>query len=805
MAVPLRYEAEAASEITAPRNSLLVLGRGLGVLSVQIQPLRQLADRQPKPLVLLVNYKVQHLAVLRQANLVVSHIDEEKVTPATRKQFYQQKGLLSFSAKMVIVDLLDSTLNPLDVAFIFINDIGRLSTSSNERFLAELCLGRNPACFAKLFSEHAEDIPPLFDTLTRVFYLQSTLFLSRNHPTIEADLTTERTNTSEIRLAPSKAIQRLRSILQQLCLEALSTIKLKYTHKDLKALTFEACLLRKVHKLLKQSIDTNLRNLTSASLFLVQNVWELMSLYRAVETSDPAVLYSRLMQILKENEGQEASLWLNTQTPALIDELKQTLRGMCFAVKPDHTLVETHKPPRKWVELAKYVETCTASEGQWGSVLVYGSELEEDLQFFLSTRKLKAGDLLPNLHLKTLLQAHKDELLHGNERTEATCRNLEKLYQQLQGQFALSQEVAKRPRSPENDPVATSVLDALGYRWTSEYAPGWRVAFSADYDASVLEIEEPTHIVLFSYHLAIIREVERYTARRVLLDLPVPKEIFLLTAEGSAELHTLELQKECEISAFEHLARLESTRSVHIRPLPEPQPLDLPGDGWNAGRTETLTIVVDKREFGSSLPYELHKAGFRLVLGTLTVGDYVLTKEVCVERKNSGSDDIWQSLNSGRLLKQLHKMTLYYRKCVLLLEFQEGTAFSLSGNSEKYNITAKLGEVVMQFPRLTLLWSHGVNDTVRLFQRLKQGGEEPVLEEAQAYGKKLSSQAVNSVGRNVLMAMPGVGLTNIEPLIRRFGTIQGIAEATKRELAEVMGEVGGQVLFSFLEEAYIKH
>lgn len=803
MAVPLRYEAEAANEIMAPRNSLLVLGRGLGVLSVQIQPLKQLAERQPKPLVLLVNYKVQQLAVLRQANLIVSHIDEEKVTPTTRKQFYQQKGLLAFSAKMVIVDLLDSTLNPLDVAFVFINDIGRLSTSSNERFLAELCLGRNPACFAKLFSEQAEDIPPLFDTLTRVFYVQNTLFFSRNHPDIESDLTTEHTNTSEIRLAPSKAIQRLRSILQRLCLEALSTMKLKYSHKDLKALTFEACLLRKVNRILKQSIDTNLRNLTSASLFLMENVWELMSLYRAVETSAPAALYNRFLRILKDNEGQEASLWLNTQMPALIDELKQILRNLCFAVKPDHTLVETHKAPRKWVELAKYIETCTAHEGQWGSVLVYVNELEDDLQYFLSTRKSKAGDLVPNWHLKALLQAHKDELLQGNERTEDTCRNLEKLYQQLQGQFELSQEVAKRPRSPEND--TTSVLDALGYRWTSEYAPGWRVTFSADYDASLLEIEEPTHIVLFSYHLAIIREVERYTARRVLMDLPVPKEIFLLTAEGSAELQTLELQKEREITAFEHLARLESSRCVHIRPLPEPIPLELPGEGRNAGRAETQTIIVDKREFGSNLPYELHKAGFKLELGTLTIGDYVLTKEVCVERKNSGSDDIWQSLNSGRLLKQLRKMTLYYRKCVLLLEFQEGTAFSLSSNSDKYNITAKLGDVVMQFPRLTLLWSHGVNDTVRLFQRLKQGGEEPVLEQAQAYGKKPSSQAGNSVGRSLLMAMPGVSLTNIEPLIQRFGTIQGITGATKKELAEILGEAGSQALISFLAEAYIKH
>lgn len=808
MAAPLRYEAEAASEITAPRNSLLVLSRGLGVLTIQIQPLRELATRLPKPLILLINYKPEQLAVLRQSNLVISHIDEDKVTPAARKQFYQQKGLLSFSSKMVIVDLLDSILNPLDVAFVFINDIGRLSTSSNERFLAELCLGRNPTCFAKLFSEQAEEIPPLYDTLFRVFYIQQTLFLSRNSTDIETDLNTERTNTFEIRLKAAKATQRIRFILQQLCMEALSEIKRRHSNSDLKNLTFEACLLRKFRRILKQNIDTNIRNLSSASLILVENIWEIMSLYRSIETSDPAALYSHLVHILQENGEKEASLWQNSQTPTLIDELKQTLRNLCFSVKPDGVLTDTHKPPRKWVELAKYIETCTASEGQWGSILVYVSGLEEDLQYFLSTRKLKAADLLPNLHLKTLLEDYKDELLQGTERNDQTCRNLEKLYKQLQGQFTLSQEVAKRPRASDDEAEEhVSVLDTLGYRWTSEYAPGWRVSFNAEFDASLLELEEPTHVVLFSYQLAIIREVERYIARRVLLDLPAPKEVLLLTAEGSAEVQTMELQKESETAAFEHLNRLESRRSVHIRPIPEPMPLGLPGEGRNAGREEVQpTIVVDKREFGSNLPYELHKAGFKLALGTLTIGDYVLTKDICVERKNSGSDDIWQSLNSGRLLKQLHKMTNFYRKCILLLEFQDGTAFSLSNHSpslsDKYNITAKLGEVIMQFPKLTVIWSHGVSDTVRLFQRLKQGEAEPVLEEAQACGKKMMSQNGNLVGRSMLMAMPGVLGTNIEQLMRRFGNMQGIFKATKAELAEILGEAGSQAFISFIEEAH---
>lgn len=54
------------------------------------------------------------------------------------------------------------------------------------------------------------------------------------------------------------------------------------------------------------------------------------------------------------------------------------------------------------------------------------------------------------------------------------------------------------------------------------------------------------------------------------------------------------------------------------------------------------------REFRSSLPNLLHKAKFQIVPLTLTVGDYILTPDLCVERKSL--PDLVQSFMSGRLL-----------------------------------------------------------------------------------------------------------------------------------------------------------
>lgn len=60
-----------------------------------------------------------------------------------------------------------------------------------------------------------------------------------------------------------------------------------------------------------------------------------------------------------------------------------------------------------------------------------------------------------------------------------------------------------------------------------------------------------------------------------------------------------------------------------------------------------VQVIVDMREFRSSLPSLLHASNLVVVPATLTVGDYILTPDHCVERKSI--PDLVSSFNSGRL------------------------------------------------------------------------------------------------------------------------------------------------------------
>ena len=83
------------------------------------------------------------------------------------------------------------------------------------------------------------------------------------------------------------------------------------------------------------------------------------------------------------------------------------------------------------------------------------------------------------------------------------------------------------------------------------------------------------------------------------------------------------------------------------------------------------------REFRSELPSLLHKRGIDIEPLTLEVGDYILTPEICVERKSIS--DLIGSLNSGRLYNQATSMSRFYSKPMLLIEFDSNKPFSLQG------------------------------------------------------------------------------------------------------------------------------
>ena len=127
----------------------------------------------------------------------------------------------------------------------------------------------------------------------------------------------------------------------------------------------------------------------------------------------------------------------------------------------------------------------------------------------------------------------------------------------------------------------------------------------------------------------------------------------------------------------------------------------------NPVKSKWRCIIVDTREFKSELPGMLHRKELRIEPAMLDIGDYVLSPEICVERKSLL--DLIGSITSGRLFTQLTQMTRHYTRPMLLIEFEEGKPFALRGIHVKTyqikDLMEKLMLTILHFPKTRILWS----------------------------------------------------------------------------------------------------
>lgn len=226
-------------------------------------------------------------------------------------------------------------------------------------------------------------------------------------------------------------------------------------------------------------------------------------------------------------------------------------------------------------------------------------------------------------------------------------------------------------------------------------------------------------------------------------------------------------------------------------------------------------VIVDMRELRSSLPFVLYKSGFLLEPLTIDIGDYILCKGLCIERKSTS--DLISSLNNGRLYAQVEQLTRNYELSLLLIEFDENKPFSLlpfgdfRSEISISDISSKLCLLLLHFPTLKLVWSPSLAATADIFHDLKRGQSEPdILTEGQASdNNNNNSSSSNSMGgggggdpvaRDILLSMPGITKKNSYIIMRYVKNIKELCKVPLAKLESLLGAQDAQKLYSFLNE-----
>ncbi|XP_068439369.1 DNA repair endonuclease XPF [Clinocottus analis] len=334
----------------------------------------------------------------------------------------------------------------------------------------------------------------------------------------------------------------------------------------------------------------------------------------------------------------------------------------------------------------------------------------------------------------------------------------------------------------------------------------------------VLHEVEPSFVVLYDAEISFVRQLEIYKASRPGKML----RVYFLIYGGSTEEQKYLTALSKEKKAFEHLIREKATMVIpEEREGREDTNLDLARNLEPANATtntrkaggqeqpkEPSRVIVDMREFRSELPSLLHRRGLDIEPVTLDVGDYILTPDTCVERKSVS--DLIGSLQSGRLYTQCLSMTRYYKKPVLLIEFDPAKPFSLMARSDfrheisSTDVSSKLTLLTLHFPRLRILWCPSPHTTAELFLDLKQGRSEPDAAAAQAVTAE-SDMVAESAGLynpgpyDFLLKMPGVNIKNYRSVIKNADNLADICNLSQDKLAEILENThNAKLLYEFL-------
>lgn len=351
---------------------------------------------------------------------------------------------------------------------------------------------------------------------------------------------------------------------------------------------------------------------------------------------------------------------------------------------------------------------------------------------------------------------------------------------------------------------------------------------------------QPGFVIMFHSSVTAIRQLEVFEAQRQRPARQRMHIFFLMhsqTVEEQAYLTSLRREKQ----AFELLIETKRTmvvpteqdgRSDAALLLLQPAaqracPDEAPGQRNAAAAAR---IIVDMREFRSELPCLIHRRGIEVVPVTITIGDYILTPEICVERKSIS--DLIGSLNSGRLYNQCVQMQRYYARPILLIEFDQNKPFHLQGHymaseqptssgggtNSNEDITQKLQLLTLHFPRLRLVWSPSPYATAQLFEEMKQNRAEPDGAQAAAHGADDAAAAagdgmaaetfavdrLNTTLYDFVLKLPGITAKNVMPLLHRVKDMKELLGFSEMELAARLGDHKGnaKMLWQILHETH---
>ncbi|WP_254864392.1 DEAD/DEAH box helicase [Halovivax gelatinilyticus] len=219
-----------------------------------------------------------------------------------------------------------------------------------------------------------------------------------------------------------------------------------------------------------------------------------------------------------------------------------------------------------------------------------------------------------------------------------------------------------------------------------------------------------------------------------------------------------------------------------------------------SGDCDAVEIVADQREMDANIARDLSKRDDVSVrLETLSVGDYVCSDRVVVERKSTA--DFVDSLVGGdrSIFEQVGAMARHYARPVVVVE---GGRLYEQRDIHPNAIRGALSSLAVDFGA-SVLHTESERDTTELLAVIAGREQEVADREVSVHGEK-QDKTLGEQQEYVVSSIAEIGPVTARALLSTFGTVEAVMTATEDELLDVdgVGPVTAERIREVVESEY---
>ncbi|XP_064626071.1 DNA repair endonuclease XPF-like [Lineus longissimus] len=860
----LQYETQIFLD-SFHEDGLAITASGLGIDRILLNYLKVYND--PGNLVLVLNttsveeeYFIECLLKEDPPPKSMPKIITNEYSTNERQSVYLEGGVLFVTSRILVVDMLTDRLPTEMVTGILVYKAHKIIESCQEAFILRLFRQKNKQGFIKALSDSPQSFTIGFCHVERVMknlFVRNLYLWPRFQADIVAFFDRHKPEVIELHLQMTTAMIACQTAILDLINQCIKELVKCNPTIDTEEITTENALTKNFEKIIRHYLDPVWHQLGARTKQLVADIKTMRLLLRHLIQYDSVTFYSLVNSIRKNemNFGQNSGWLFMDSADSLYIHARERIYGVqkkmksykagadanAKAAEEKKELVLEECP--KWQALKEVLKEIEDENKNADEELGPGKVLiaaEDDRTCSQIRQYLCEGGLglLTRLYEKQLAgnalkqkpeERKKYPLRKGKrpnvkKRQKAAPDPEEVTLTQMYKNQSDEEEITSEEDHPKEDfagmskdgyyhviPSPVTIIHPL-HGCTDPY----------NLSRTLHEIQ-PRYVILYDADMIFVRQLEVFKASRP--DLPLRVYFLMYTGSTEEQRYLTSLRKEKE--AFEYLIKEKATMVIpEEREGKQEDDQSLARDATPANETVGQTqktrkggketeevqqrVIVDMREFRSELPSLIHRRGIDIEPVTIEVGDYILTPDICVERKSVS--DLIGSLNNGRLYNQCVSMTRYYRRPILLIEFDQNKAFSLLGkyglsNDMSLNdVLSKLTLLTLHFPRLRILWCASPYATAELFEEIKAGREQPDAAAAMKVQEEMAGESEFSDKyshgpQDMLLKMPGVNTKNYRDIMNKVENIQELCTTSQEELAKILGNAGNaKLLWEFLHK-----